>query len=163
MALDAMVGYVYFPSEEGYSGVLYSASVSLTWQTKLWRVGLIMRGLVAPELSGTGEPFSWSDSAEAYEATTSMWGVHVGIFGSHNGFWGSASLGAFHLGEAERMENSTEAVFTMEGSTIPELSLAAGYDLNMGDHVAWRLSGEVGTFFLLTWRLAITGGLVVKF
>jgi len=163
MALGAMVGYVYFPSEEGYSGVLYSASVSLTWETRLWRVGLVMRGLVAPELSGSVDPFTWSDNAEAYEATTHMWGVHVGVFGAHNGFWGSASLGAFHLGKAERMENSTEAVFTMEGSTIPELSLAVGYDLKMGDHVAWRLSGEVGTFFLLTWRLAITGGLVVKF
>ncbi len=163
MALDATAGYVYFPSDEGYSGGLYSMSASLTWRTKLWRVGLILRGMVAPELSGTVEPFSWSSSADTFEATTHMWGVYLGFFGTHDGFWGSASLGAFCLGEAERMDQTSEVLSTMEGDTVPEVRLAAGYDLNVGDHLAFRLSGEIGTFFLTTLRLAVSGGLVVKF
>lgn len=163
VALGATAGYVYFPSDEGYSGPLYSTSVTLSWRNKLWRVGLVLRGMIAPELSGTVEPFTWSNGAQSLETTTEMWGVYLGVFGYHNGFWGTASLGAFHLGEAERMDQTTEVTSNMESRTGPELCFGVGYDLELGDHVALRLGGELGTFFMLTWRMAVTGGVVVKF
>lgn len=163
LSLGAQVGYVFLPTEDEYGGALLTTSAAVTWHTGLWRVGLVLRVLAAPELSSTEAPMPWSDVSDDQELTTSMYGVYLGVFGYHEGFWGSASLGAFQLEGAEQVHPTTEEIRTIEGKTVPELSLAVGYDLHMGDHLAWRISGELGTFFLITWRLTLTSGLVVKF
>ncbi len=167
VALDAGAGFSWyqldFLSEEEFTGFVYSAALTLTWDTHPSRVGLIVRGFYAPSLSGTVRPFMGSEE----EATADMWGVHIGFFGKYKGFYGTASLGAFHVGDIYRVSPTVSAHGVsnaeVDSSTIPELNVGLGYDIEVGRHLALRLGGEVGTCFFLTWRAAATAGLVVSF
>ena len=166
VALDATAGYSWyqlnFLSEEEFTGFVYGASLSLSWDTKPSRVGLILRGFYAPSLEGTVRPFMGSES----DATADMWGLYLGFFAKYMGFYGTASLGVFHVGDIYRA-NHTSSVYAedneVDSTTIPELNVGLGYDIQIGRHLALRLGGEVGTCFFLTWRAAATGGLVVSF
>ncbi len=166
VALDATAGYSWyqldFLSEEEFTGFVYSASLSLSWDTRPSRVGLILRGFYAPSLYGTVRPFMGNEA----EATADMWGLYLGFFGKYKGFYGTASLGAFHVGDIYRVDQSSpysNQDSKYDSTTIPELNLGLGYDIQIGRHVALRLGGEVGTCFFLTWRAAATGGVVVSF
>ena len=165
VALDATAGINWyrlnFLDEEEFTGFVYSAAMTLTWDTNPSRVGLVVRGFYAPSLSGTVDPFLNKEA----DATADMWGVYLGFYGKYKGFWGSASIGALHVGSIETDAELTDSEKDdYEGSTtIPELSLGLGYDIHLSRHVALRLGGEVGTCFFLTWRAAATGGVVVSF
>lgn len=166
VALDATAGYSWyqlnFLSEEEFTGFVYGAALTLSWDTKPSRVGLIIRGFYAPSLVGTVRPFMGSET----EATADMWGLYAGFFAKYMGFYGTASIGAFHVGNIIRVPNPNNPSYSdddVDTTTIPELNVGLGYDIQLGRHLALRLGGEVGTCFFATWRAAATGGLVVSF
>jgi hypothetical protein len=44
-----------------------------------------------------------------------------------------------------------------------ELCVAGGYSLALGDHLALRVTGELGTVFFIGWRYQATAGVAVRF
>ena len=169
VALDATAGYSWyrldFLQKEEFAGFVYSTSLTFSWDTRPSRVGLVLRGFYAPDLSGSVQPFRFDVPENASEATADMWGLQLGFFAKYHGFYGTASLVFLYVSEIQGVDTtSQQALASYDDDTVlPELTVGLGYDIDIGDHFSLRLGGEAGTCFFATWRLAATGGLVVKF
>lgn len=168
LALNVDAGYTYYfyglLDEEKLHGPVYGGTLTLTWDTSPSRVGLMLRGFYAPSVQGTAEPFLSSQ----FPGAGHLWGISAGVFARYSGFWGSASLGAVHVGDIDEVMDPSEwnrgsAPEHVQSYTIPELALALGYDLSLGRHLALRVGGEVGSCFLLSWRFSANAGVVVRF
>lgn len=174
--LDATAGYAYFRKgmmeDHEVHGPVVNASITTTWDFDPFRAGFRLHAMFAPKMEGEVEPFM----GELRRSIIGYYGIYLGVLGEYKGLWGSVSMGVFHFADRTSSEVDTsppapggaannDALFVDEGddTTLPEFVTALGYDLWFNDRFALRISGELGTFFFLSWRFSGTAGAVVRF
>lgn len=161
VSLDANAGYggYWFLMREGVSGPVFSGSLSILFGAGHSRGGLRLHGFYS---KASGEMDHLFDSPEPTE--TWLAGGSASAIGEYKGLWGSVGLGVVHVssttGDPEPWTNYSDG---SESYTLPEIAMAAGYNLPLGRHLALRVSGEVGTFFFVSWRASVNAGLMVRF
>lgn len=166
--INAEAGYTYLHKTAldtlDIHGPTVGGSLTATWETSPFRVGgqlraygtAWMQGEMAPffsENEGPGEAKMWGVSlaAVAYWTPLDLWfGLGVGL--SHGSDF------VFQAGGNPDPDHTVE----MDDDWIPEIIGQLGYDLALSRHVGIRLSAEVGTMWLLSWRVSGFGGVVVR-
>jgi len=121
---------------------------------RAWGIGLRISGLATINGKGHSNVMYDAEPSYGYESTWSprmqLWGVEAGFLFDVHGFWLSSGIGV-----TQYRQNSNQ-------DTIPELSLAVGYDISLGRYVALRLHTAVHSM-VLSLRAEAGGGLVFKF
>lgn len=159
--LEASVGYA------GYLGPLFldkthgpqlNGAVVLSWGRGT-QIGVRIGGFVSQQ-SGSFEPLF---DGEMRDVTPRLYGGYVAVQASfRNGFWLAKGFGVLRY---DRDTTSSTPVYSSDdGSiTLPELVLAGGYDLHLGQHLALQFSLKAATGFFATLRGAANVGLLLKF
>ncbi len=161
ISLDANVGYggYYWAFGESVSGPVFSGSLSFLFGAGHSKGGFRLTGYYSQAEGEVGN----FDSANG-PASSQLYGGSVMAQGEYKGLWGSTGLGVVHV-ETDSIDNYDygDSYINSDSYTLPELVWAAGYNLHLSKNFALRVSGEVGTFFFLSWRASISGGAMVRF
>lgn len=164
ISLDANVGYTgyYFSFGESVSGPVFSGSLSFLFGAGHSKGGFRLTGYYS---QAEGDVGHFMESG-TQQASSQLYGGSVMAQGEYKGLWGSTGLGVVHV-ETDSVEsygyNDDDSFLNSDNYTLPELVWAAGYNLHLSKNFALRVSGEVGTFFFLSWRASISGGAMVRF
>jgi len=116
------------------------------WHKRASVVGLGFRLGASSTIDGEG-------SGDTSRGELRVLGFDAGFVFSASWFWLSSGIGAMHVQDLRPDRSST---------TVPDVSLALGLDIPLGDHFALRLYGQAATV-LVSVRLNAGGGLVVRF
>ncbi len=163
ISLDANVGYggYYWSFGEAVSGPVFSGSLSFLFGAGHSKGGFRLTGYYS-QAEGEVDHLLGSSNDPA---STQLYGGSVMVQGEYKGLWGSTGLGIVHV-ETDSIDdygNNGGGLLDSDSYTLPELVWAAGYNLHLSKSFALRVSGEVGTFFFLSWRASISGGAMVRF
>lgn len=164
VSLDANVGYggYYWAFGESVSGPVFSGSLSFLWGAGHSKGGFRLTGFYS---KAEGEVDHFLESSNG-PADSRLYGGSAMVQGEYKGLWGSTGIGMLHV-ETDTVDNygydDGDSLLNSDSYTLPELCWAAGYNLNLSKNFALRVSGEVGTFFFLSWRASISGGVMVRF
>lgn len=122
------------------------------------RLGLRLSGFFAIERFGAADE-SWMDAA-AEPAPWAM-GVNAAVEISWpGGFYVAPGLGIYHFrGKLERWFAAHEGESAPERLTVPELTLALGWQWQLSRHLALQFNAQAGTA-LVTLRGSVSAGLV---
>jgi hypothetical protein len=162
VSLDANVGYgaYYWTFGESVNGPVFNGSLSFLWGAGHSRGGFRLTGFYSMAEGEVDHLFGSSNDP----ASSKLYGGSVMAQGEYKGLWGSTGVGILHV-ETDYVDSDGygDSFLKNDSYTLPELCWAAGYNLHLSKNFALRVSGEVGTFFFLSWRASISGGVMVSF
>jgi hypothetical protein len=159
VGIDAAAGYggVYLlADDDSYHGPMFDAALTLGWMlnpVRRLQLGLRLHGFYGKTVGEDGCTDGRYFGA-CPETGHAVGGGSLGFYFETSGFWVSPGIGFMHL--SETYGSHTHA------TTIPEVVIAMGFNIPLGNTLAIHISGEGGTA-LVTWRAQGTAGLRILF